>query len=116
MLRLSAIGRPVSGSIWGLDCTMKPHKLRPHGLIRIFAPSFASHRPTGEVNPVSQLATKHAAARIADNNACMDTPQTKNRAVVANARYERRVLRPRPAVNGVCVLGQAEGIGASAAI
>src|SRR5258705_11915517 len=85
---------------------MKPHKLRPHGLIRIFAPSFASHRPTGEVNPTSQLATKHAAARIADNNACMDTPQTKNRAVVANARYERRVLRSGPAVNG-CVVGLA---------
>ena len=83
---------------------MKPHKLRPHGLIRIFAPSFASHRPTGEVHPISQLATKHAAARIADNNECIDTPQTKNRAVVANARYERRVLRSGPAVNG-CVVG-----------
>src|SRR5215475_2398873 len=102
-LCLSVTGRPVSGSIWGLDCTMKPHKLRPHGLIRILAPSGASHRPTGSVDPVSQLATKHAAARIADHNECINAPSNKNRAVVANARHRRRLLGRRHAVNG-CVV------------
>src|SRR5215468_2837065 len=109
-LCLSVTGRPVSGSIWGLDCTMKPHKLRPHGLIRILAPSGASHRPTGSVDPVSQLATKHAAARIADHNECINAPSNKNRAVVANARYGRRLLRRRHAVNGCVVTGSPRAI------
>ncbi len=63
------------GSVGELACTIKPHKLRPHGLIRIFAPSFASHWPTGEAGPVSQVAAQVAAARIADNVQCMNAPK-----------------------------------------
>src|SRR5215469_11780650 len=56
---------------------MKPHKLRPHGVTLIFVPSCVSHRPTGEADPVSPLAARHAAARPADNIQCMNAP-TRN--------------------------------------
>src|SRR5215831_4241185 len=93
-LCLSANGRPVSGSIRGLDSTIKPHKLRPHGLIRIFAPSFASHRPTGEVNPVSQLATRQVAASIADNNECIEPPLKQKIAPLSPTRADERATTP----------------------
>jgi hypothetical protein len=51
---------------------MKPHKLLPHGLTRIFAPFFVSHRPIGEADPVSPLAARQAAATQADNIQCMN--------------------------------------------
>jgi hypothetical protein len=67
---------------------MKPHKLPLHGLTRIFVPSFASQRPTGEADPVSLLAARHATARQADNIQCMNASKQEIAPFMA-----RRVVR-----------------------
>src|SRR6266853_6746109 len=76
-LFLSVIGRPVAGSFRGLDCAMKPHKLRPHGLILIFAPSLASQVPTGEETPVSPLAMKAIEESATNNSFFMGAPKVE---------------------------------------
>src|SRR5215467_448092 len=93
-LFLSVGGRPVAGSICGLDCTMKPHKFRPHGLILIFAPSLASHRPIGEANPVPPLATTTAAASVVKNNRNMNAPPADKRAACFHRALQEATTPP----------------------
>src|SRR5262252_934913 len=57
---------------------MKPHKFRPHWVIRIFAPSLASHRPIGEPNPVSPLAARPATASATNAHIFMYAPGKEN--------------------------------------
>ncbi len=53
---------------------MKPHKFRPQALILIFAPSFASQRPTGDEKPGAPLAMNAAAESAASSSFFMDAP------------------------------------------
>src|SRR5215467_777228 len=98
-LFLSVGGRPVAGSICGFDCTMKPHKFRPHGLILIFAPSLASHRPIGEAKPISPLATTPDAASAINANIFIDAPCAEYSTVCFYHELQERLLRLGRAVN-----------------